>query len=280
MRPIARWHGGKWRIAPWILSHLPPHKIYLEPYCGAASVLLRKSRSKVEILNDAYGRITSAFAVIREQPEELGRLLRYTPCSEREYLDCREEAEDPLEDARRLIVLGHQSHGSTGACTGGKRSGWRRGLREDRTSSADEWKDVWLQVEAWADRLRGVFIEQGEARSAIARWDSPETAIYADPPYLGEIRSKSSGKNAYGPYEMSTEDHILLAKVLKEAKGAVLLSGYASPLYEELYRGWVRVDRKAYADRACPKVECLWMNEKAASRGIGSLADAMEGIGE
>lgn len=50
MRPIARWHGGKWRLAPWILSHLPPHKIYLEPYCGAASVLLRKPRSKVECL--------------------------------------------------------------------------------------------------------------------------------------------------------------------------------------------------------------------------------------
>lgn len=275
MRPIARWHGGKWRIANWIISHIPPHRFYVEPFCGAASVLLQKPRSKVEVLNDAYNRIINAFRVIRDHPEDLARALRFSPYAEEEYRRCREESDDPIEDARRMIVLGHQSHGSTGACTGGKRSGWRRGVRQ-RTSSADEWADVWKQIEDWAERLRGCYIEHGDAFGIIARWESEETVIYADPPYLPEVRSRSSGKGAYGPYEMSQERHVELSEVLRSFSGAVLISGYSCTLYDELYQGWTRVDHQAFADRGSPRTECLWLNPKAANSVIPLVSNFEE----
>jgi DNA adenine methylase len=54
-RPILRYHGGKWRIAPWIISYIPAHKIYVELFGGEGSVLLRKPRSYAEPYNDLDG---------------------------------------------------------------------------------------------------------------------------------------------------------------------------------------------------------------------------------
>ena len=251
-------------LAPWIISHFPRHTVYVEPFCGAANVLLRKRPSRVEVLNDLYGRVVSCFRVLRdpEQAKRLQELLRLTPCSEEEYLSCREASNDPVEDARRLIVLGHQGHGSTGA-SGGKLTGWRRGVRPHGPTSAREWGSLWEHVLEWADRLRGVYLENDDAIKVIERWDGPETLFYVDPPYMQSTRT--SGPNGYA-YEMTDEQHLKLIDCLRQVSGAVVLSGYRNSLYDDNLCDWHTVSRNVVVDRGAQRTEVLWLNAKAVAK--------------
>src|SRR5262245_47952798 len=102
-RPVLRYHGGKWELAEWIIEHFPPHRVYVEPFGGAASVLLQKSRSYGEIYNDLDGEIVNLFRVIREQPAELLARVETTPFSRDEYREAFDASVDPLESARRVL---------------------------------------------------------------------------------------------------------------------------------------------------------------------------------
>ncbi len=104
-RPVLRYPGGKYRIAKWIISYFPQHKFYVEPYCGAASVLMRKPRTEGEIINDLDGDVVNVFRVLRdpEQAKELERLVRLTPFAYEEYKRSYDATEDPIERARRTI---------------------------------------------------------------------------------------------------------------------------------------------------------------------------------
>jgi len=57
VRPPVKLHGGKHYLAKRIIERFPPHRIYFEPFGGAASVLLNKEPVEVETYND-IGRAT------------------------------------------------------------------------------------------------------------------------------------------------------------------------------------------------------------------------------
>lgn len=263
-RPVVRYHGGKWRLAPFIIANMPVHEIYVEPFGGAGSVLLRKIRSRVEVFNDLNGEMVNVFRIIRDplRSIRLAELLRATPCSYAEFIDSQKPSPDPIEQARRTIVRGHQSHGSTGV-TGGKKTGWRRGVRMGGQASSNEWAAIWKHVEWWCDRLRGVFIEQESAIAVIKRWDEPNVLHYIDPPYLAETRSSGNGAQGYA-HEMTTADHIALAEILHQVKGKVMISGYPSELYRDLYLGWRSILKSAQADAGASRTEVLWLNASAS----------------
>jgi DNA adenine methylase len=262
-RPVLRYHGGKWKLAPWVLEHLPPHKVYVEPFCGAASVLLRKARSTSEILNDLDEEVVGFFRVLRDEPSalELARRLALTPFARAEYEDwCYGEPADAVDSAHRMICRSFMGMSSKGIW---QRSGFDSRLNGDgflsRVNALKAMPEVVLQV---AERLRGVLIERDDAVKLIGRFQRDDCLLYCDPPYVKAARGRNS--QIYR-WDMSDEGHRRLAGALRAGKGMVVLSGYPCELYDkELYPDWHRVERSHVADNARATTEVLWLNQAAA----------------
>lgn len=265
-RPILRWHGGKWRLAPWIIDNLPPHRTYVEPYGGAASVLIRKPRSYAEVYNDLDGDVVNLFQVLRERPDDLARAVALTPYAEEEFrLSKRGDNVDPLERARRLCVRSWMGHGANAATS---RAGFRRDTKRRGTVAATDWHRFPLAVSEVAERFRGVVIEQREAALVMGHHDSPETLHYVDPPYPAGTRDVGRDYR----HEMSDLNHEELAETLKGLKGMVVLSGYDNPLYDRLYAGWIKTTTRALADGGRERVEVLWFSPSCPGRGLFQTA--------
>lgn len=267
-RPVMRYHGGKWRIAPWIVSHFPDHRLYVEPYCGAASVLMRKSQSQGEVINDLDGRIVSLFQVLRDarQAQRLSDMLRLTPYSRVEFELATWPVDDPIEQARRTLIRAAMGHGTTGLFG---RTGFRgRPFRDgSRQTGAHDWGNLPEAIQTFTDRLRGVVIECRPALDVIRMHDAPDTLIYCDPPYVSSTRSALASNRCYA-HEMTDQDHAELAEALHVCRGHVVVSGYDSALYRKLYRDWVVVSRETRADGGKECRECLWMPPRTASARI------------
>lgn len=259
-RPILRWHGGKWRLAPWIISYLPPHRIYVEPFGGAASVLLRKPRAYAEVYNDLDGELVNLFHVVRDRGPELVRLLELTPFARTEFDLSYSPSEDELEQARRTVIRSYMAFGSNCSKLNRDgsimRSGFRSNSNRSGTAPAQDWRNYPALLPALIDRLRGVVIEQRDAIDVMRSHDTAETVHYVDPPYVQATRDAGADYK----HELTDGDHERLAEALRNLRGGVVLSGYDSPLYQRLYRGWRRVERAAHADGARPRVEVLWLS--------------------
>jgi len=253
-RPLLHYYGGKWALAAWIIQYFPSHKVYVEPFGGGASLLLKKLRSEVEIYNDLNGEIVNLFRQVRDNGEELCRLLRATPYAREEFKLSYEPCPDnPLEQARRTIVRANLSFGTYGAAKNTAAEDETR-LTGFSSSKTKWWKSYPPALEAAIERLQGVNIENMDALKLIDMRDGKDTFFYVDPPYVHSTRDEPK---AY-EYEMTDKEHRVLAEKLNKVKGKVILSGYPCPLYEELYKGWEKVEKEIGCERPKKRVEALW----------------------
>lgn len=248
-RPALKYYGGKFRIADWIIKHLPAHDVYLEPCFGAGSILLNKSRSKVEIVNDLDSNIVNYFKMLRDKPNELINAINFTPWARDEaYLNPNESGITGIEKARRFWAKCHMRIGLSDS------SGWRVSTSK-KTQASMVLCDL-SHLHAIADRLRGVQIENIDALEFIPRYARSDCVIYFDPPYTAATRAR---KNEYA-FEVSEQFHVNAAALLNEVPGYKIVSGYRSTLYNELYAGWHRVDQKSQVNGSGCRMESLWLS--------------------
>lgn len=264
-RPALRYYGGKWKIAPWIISYFPPHLNYVEPCGGGASVLLQKQPSRLETYNDLDGDVVNFFRVLRDDKEALLEKIHLTPWARDEYDYCLQPADEPIERARRFYCISFMSF--NGALTRSKSTyGWRSTTDYRSRSPAVydiQSNDLW----SIAERMASVQIENKDWREVVDRYDNDQTLIYIDPPYIESERAK---RNRY-THEWTDRDHIAAAAVLSMCKGFVIVSGYDSPLYSSLYSGWTKVDRLTVTNSGAKRSESLWLSPRTVEALHGDL---------
>ncbi|CAM3878399.1 DNA adenine methylase [Cohnella lubricantis] len=253
---ILHYPGSKWSLAEWIISHMPPHTTYLEPFFGSGAVFFNKEPSQLETINDIDGDVVNLFRVIRDQPLELARGIKWTPWAREEfYTSSRPRGgDDELERARKFLVRCWQSiRVKTGSI-----SGWKCRATADDAYRVKQWNELPYKISEVAERLKEVQIEQRPALDVIARYAREDVLIYADPPYVAKTRNGAIYTN-----EMTDDDHEQLLEALDNHPGPAFLSGYDNQLYNDRLQHWRREERRQIIETGQGRTEVLWINPVA-----------------
>jgi DNA adenine methylase len=264
--PAFRYCGGKFTIASWIAGFLPEHKMYVEPFGGAASVLLRKPPAVYEIYNDINEEIVNYFRVIRDQDlsNALISRLRLTPYSRLEYHKaCKGEAIDQVD--RALLFAIRQNMSFNGQIFAQKGS-FRTECKPRGKSIVQSYYDWVNQLDQITQRFKHVIIENRDIFWIIEKYDNPDCLFYCDPPYLNSVRIGM--KNLFKRHEFQEERHVELAKALRGLKGMAIISGRRCDLYDELYSGWRRFDKYTRGLRCkARQPESIWLSPNIPDDG-------------
>ena len=256
------WYGGKFSHLEWLLPLLPTCHHYCEPFSGSAAVLLNRAPSPVETYNDIDGEVTNFFRVLRTDTGELIKQICLTPFSREEFykaVTTNGERFTDLERARRFFVRARQVRtGLAQTASLGRWANCKNTSRAGMSGVVSRWLGSVDMLPFIAERLLRVQIENRPATELIELYDDKQTLFYCDPPYPHESRGDSK---AYG-FEMTDDEHSKLAKVLRNVKGKVAVSGYRCDLMDTLYKGWRRGDAPAKLCHSIKKSrrEVLWMN--------------------
>lgn len=253
-------------MAKEIVSLMPPHRSHLEPFFGSGGVLFNKTPSAIETINDIDGQVVNFFRVCQEQPEQLAEALAATPYARDIFNNAHADiGTTPLDQAIRFAVRSKMGHGfKVHTQTGFKIDVYAR----ERSYCVNAWNRLPQHIIEAAERLKGVQIENRPALEVIQKFNHDNVLIYADPPYLPETRT---GGRMYR-HEMTEQDHVELLEAMIQHKGPVILSGYASDMYDYTLRKWDRIERKSYNQKSDPRTEVIWCNFQVAP----SLFDYMD----
>jgi DNA adenine methylase len=270
VKPPFTYFGGKMSIAGQIVTLLPAHDHYVEPFAGSLAVLLAKPPSRAETVNDLDGDLMNFWQVLRDRPADLERACLLTPHSRIEYQQACQPLDDmaDLERARRVWVRLTQGRHRTAIPW----AGWRHRVNGLDNAFPAELSNTARRITPAAARLASVTLESLPALEIIAKYGKhPGTLIYADPPYPSGVRGI---RPRYAAEMHGDDSHRELLKALSGCCGPVVLSGYACPLYDDALSSWHRREIATQTGNGTgdlSRTEVLWSNRPFP--GQGSLFD-------
>jgi DNA adenine methylase len=260
VRPLIKVHGGKFYLSKWIIEHFPEDyqkMLYLEPFCGGASVLFNKDSSEQEVINDLDKDVINLFKVVRDKPQCFIKKVSKIKYSEKNFLNALDSKDnDELGSAVNEFIVRRMSRGGLK-----KAFAWSDRERGGKPGDVNSWETIIKLLPTISERLKDVFILNRNALEIIRMFDEENTLCYCDPPYLPETREA----NDLYSHEMNIDGHIELSEILNRFKGKALISGYPSRLYNKLYKNW-KCEKKSIANHSSQqkikpvKLELLWRN--------------------
>jgi DNA adenine methylase len=258
-----RWTGGKFYIADWIVSLIPKHNVYVEPFFGAGWVFFTKPRSKIEVINDIDDRVYALFKVLSDE-ELFQRFIEkiwFVGASEKLYYEMLERLKtgdlDLVDKAVAFLYV--------------NRFAYSGNLSESFLICRDQnvamyYENLKKVLVAIHKRLRGVLVLNRDWKDVVKKYDCEDVVVYLDPPYVLGTRPNSEGIYVH---ELSDEEHEELVDICLRLKSKVILSGYKNKIYERLEeKGWVRLDKEVSlasvvvlnGQERPKRVESVWLN--------------------
>lgn len=221
MKPPFSYYGGKQRMSSKIAPLIPQHTVYVEPFCGGATIMFAKPWPDVtnvahyrEVINDTNGHVINFFKQLKDNGKELCRTLSLTPYSEQLHKEAKDlNSGSELERAVKFFINVSQSFANI---LGG---GWGRAVY--KANGSVRWYKKVNSLPEYISRMMSTHIPQQDALMCIRQWDSPQSFFYCDPPYPETHQGHYPG--------FTTENFQQLVDTLDKAQGSFLLSCYEVP---------------------------------------------------
>lgn len=239
--------GGKDLMLKHILPLIPNHTIYLEPFCGGASVFFAKDEVYQNIINDLDNSIYDLYYTIKHDTDKFYKKLDCLPYSKYNYDKARrlekiilaQEKGEKVEKRisrfsrgfNKFILLTHSVYHRCESFNCGKEG--KKGYEIFREYSNPD------RIKNHLDRIKRCILHNIDGIRFIETYDSKEAFIYIDPPYINTRGIK-------GVYNGFTEDdYRKLIETLKTVKGKFILSNIKENInnyFEPSDYGWNQKD--------------------------------------
>lgn len=222
IKPLIKWAGGKTRLLKHLLP-LPEHTAYVEPFAGGLAVLLAKSRSTLEVVNDLNGDLVTLYRCVQFHPEALIQEMQWTLNSRRNLYDFLvQPGLTDIQRAARWLIRNKTGFGTSMTSYGVSRTsgGAATGSRENVLKSISE-----LSL-----RLDKVSVENLSYERMLRLYDAPGTLFFMDPPYF---QSKADCYDGWNEAQMTE-----FAERVAQLKGDWIVTLDDSALTRRLFKGW------------------------------------------
>lgn len=257
MRSLFKMHGGKYYLKDFVISNFPinyENLNYVEPYAGAANILINKKKSIFEALSDINNNIISIWVYLKENYIDF-----YNKLKELEY--SQETFDKALNNYYPIFinefVLRRMSRGGLG-----KNFAWSNRQRGGKPGDINAWETSLELIPILYKRIKDVIILNINSIDLIKGCNCKNYLLYLDPPYLTSTRVS---KKTYDKFECDENHHVLLGDILNNHKAKIMISGYNSDLYKKIYKNWNMKIKKIPNHSSQQKnkkimQECIWFN--------------------